>query len=47
MESIGDFNVLFIAGFGPIVGATNASRKLYNQTLRHSFQRRGWRLSSY
>lgn len=38
MESIGDFNVLFIAGFGPIVGATNASRELYNQVFGIHFK---------
>lgn len=38
MAQIGNIKVLFIAGFGPIVRDTNASRKLYNQTLGIEFK---------
>jgi hypothetical protein len=38
MKQLGNVKVLFIAGFGPIVCETNASRKLYNETLGISFE---------
>jgi len=38
MALIGSATVLFIAGFGPIVRETTASRKLYIQTLRIRFK---------
>ena len=38
MAQIGNIKVLFIAGFGPIVRDTAASRKLYNQTLGIDFK---------
>lgn len=33
MQKIAGVNILFIAGFGPIVRDTTASRKLYSETL--------------
>jgi hypothetical protein len=38
MEPIGNINVLFIAGFGPIVRDAVASRKLYSQILGIGFK---------
>jgi catechol 2,3-dioxygenase-like lactoylglutathione lyase family enzyme len=38
MEQIGKIKVLFIAGFGPIVRETAASRNLYRQTLGINFK---------
>ena len=38
MEQIGATGVLFIAGFGPIVGDTEASRKLYGEALAIPFK---------
>ena len=38
MEKFGNINVLFIAGFGPIVRDATASRKLYNQVLGVDFK---------
>ena len=38
MEQIGEVNVLFIAGFGPIVPEVAASRKLYSETLGIRFK---------
>ena len=38
MEQIGNIRVLFIAGFGPIVRDTAASRKLYTQILGIPFK---------
>ncbi|HEY2840125.1 MAG TPA: VOC family protein, partial [Pirellulales bacterium] len=38
MEPLGNINVLFIAGFGPIVRDTAASRKLYNEHLGIRFK---------
>lgn len=38
MEQIGNIRVLFIAGFGPIVRDTVASRKLYSQILGIPFK---------
>lgn len=38
MESFDNINVLFIAGFGPIVRDATASRKLYCQTLGIGFK---------
>ena len=38
MEEIGNIKVLFIAGFGPIVRAPDASRKLYSQILGIHFK---------
>jgi hypothetical protein len=38
MEQIGGVNVLFIAGFGPVVHEATASRKLYSQILGISFK---------
>ena len=38
MDQIGDVQVRFIAGFGPIVREPAASRKLYNQTLGIGFK---------
>ena len=38
MEQIGNTQVLFIAGFGPIVREATASRKLYNQILGIGFK---------
>jgi hypothetical protein len=38
MEQIGATGVLFIAGFGPIVGDTEASRKLYAEALGIPFK---------
>jgi catechol 2,3-dioxygenase-like lactoylglutathione lyase family enzyme len=38
MEQIGKIKVLFIAGFGPIVRETSASRNLYRQTLGINFK---------
>lgn len=35
---MGNIKVLFIAGFGPIVGEATASRKLYSQMLGISFK---------
>lgn len=37
MQRTGGINVLFIAGFGPIVRDTTQSRKLYSDTLGISF----------
>ena len=48
MAQIGNIEILFIAGFGPIVRDTAASRKLYNQTLGIDFtEETGGYLSSY
>jgi len=38
MGQLGNIKVLFIAGFGPIVGEATASRKLYSQMLGISFK---------
>ena len=38
MKSIGDAKVLFVAGFGPIVRDTEASRKLYGDALGIRFK---------
>ena len=38
MEEIGATGVLFIAGFGPIVGDMEASRKLYGEALAIPFK---------
>jgi len=38
MEQIGAIGVLFIAGFGPIVRDTGASRKLYGEALGIPFK---------
>ena len=38
MAQIGNIKVLFIAGFGPIVRDTTASRKLYNQIFGIDFK---------
>jgi catechol 2,3-dioxygenase-like lactoylglutathione lyase family enzyme len=38
MELIRDFKVLFIAGFGPIVGAAHASHQLYSEVLGIDFK---------
>src|SRR5262249_31955520 len=38
MKRIENINVLFIAGFGPIVREATASRKLYNQVLGIRFK---------
>ena len=38
MKQLGNVKVLFIAGFGPIVGETTASRKLYSETLGIGFE---------
>jgi hypothetical protein len=38
MEQIGATGVLFIAGFGPIVGDMEASRKLYGEALAIPFK---------
>ena len=38
MERIGSIEVLFIAGFGPIVRDQEASRKLYGEALGISFK---------
>jgi hypothetical protein len=38
MEQIRGVNVLFIAGFGPIVGDTTASAKLYKEDLGIGFK---------
>jgi catechol 2,3-dioxygenase-like lactoylglutathione lyase family enzyme len=38
MKQIGEFKVLFIAGFGPIVRDTTATRKLYGQFLGIDFK---------
>jgi hypothetical protein len=38
MEQIGNFKVLFVAGFGPIVREATASRRLYCQILDISFK---------
>jgi hypothetical protein len=38
MDHIGEIKVLFIAGFGPIVRDTTASRELYSQTLGIGFK---------
>ena len=38
MEQIGATGVLFIAGFGPIVGDMEASRKLYGEALGIPFK---------
>jgi hypothetical protein len=38
MDQIGDVQVRFIAGFGPIVREPAASRKLYSQTLGIGFK---------
>jgi|SRR5690348_5772461 len=38
MEDMGNITVLFIAGFGPIVGDAGASGKLYRQTLGIPFK---------
>lgn len=37
MQRTGGINILFIAGFGPIVRDTTQSRKLYSDTLGISF----------
>lgn len=41
MERIGGIEVLFIAGFGPIVREGNASRKLYGELLGIQFKDEG------
>ena len=38
MKAVGNIEVLFVAGFGPIVGEMTASRKLYGEALGISFQ---------
>src|SRR5579872_175462 len=38
MEQMGNIQVLFIAGFGPIVPEAGASRKLYSQILGIKFK---------
>ena len=38
MKQFGNVKVLFIAGFGPIVGEGTANRKLYSQMLGISFK---------
>lgn len=38
MGQMGNIKVLFITGFGPIVGEATASRKLYSQMLGISFK---------
>lgn len=38
MKQMGKINVLFIAGFGPIVRESPASRRLYSQMLGISFK---------
>lgn len=38
MQQIGGVNVLFIAGFGPIVHEANTSRRLYRQILGIGFK---------
>jgi catechol 2,3-dioxygenase-like lactoylglutathione lyase family enzyme len=38
MQGIGGIDVLFIAGFGPIVRNTTESRKLYSETLGIPFK---------
>ena len=37
MKTSGNFKVLFVAGFGPIVREASASRKLYSQALGIDF----------
>ena len=41
MPGIGGIDVLFIAGFGPIVRDTTESRKLYGDTLGITFKEEG------
>jgi hypothetical protein len=41
MQAIEGINVLFIAGFGPIVRDANQSRKLYGNTLGIAFKEEG------
>jgi len=36
-QQVGEFNILFVAGFGPIVREATASRKLYRHTLGIDF----------
>jgi catechol 2,3-dioxygenase-like lactoylglutathione lyase family enzyme len=38
MESIGGVNVLFVAGFGPIVRDVEAGRKLYSEAMGIKFK---------
>ncbi len=38
MAPTGDFKILFIAGFGPIVREVNVSRKLYSEILGIQFK---------
>jgi hypothetical protein len=38
MREMGDIKVLFVAGFGPIVRHTTASRKLYQDTFDIPFK---------
>jgi len=38
MNRIGDIKILFVAGFGPIVRDTEASRKLYSENLGIPFK---------
>jgi len=38
MKQLGNVKALFIAGFGPIVCETTASRKLYSETLGIGFE---------
>jgi len=38
MNKIGILNILFVAGFGPIVGDRDASRKLYQHTFGIPFK---------
>jgi len=38
MNKIGNLNILFVAGFGPIVGDREPSRKLYQQTFGIPFK---------
>jgi len=38
MNKVGNINILFVAGFGPIVAGTDSSRKLYQQALGMSFK---------
>ena len=37
MKHVGEFKVLFVAGFGPVVREATASRKLYRQALAIGF----------
>lgn len=39
MEQIGDFDNLFIAGFGPIVADANASHRLYSEIMGIDFKK--------